>query len=100
LSRVNAAADHGVHDLAAPGEHDEVGIRAGGDDALAPLMPATRAGFEVARRTVSCRSQLGFVRLTGFFAPQLLDAARVLVLRGVRIENPPDLPDAGGHGVR
>ena len=36
--------------------------------------------------------------MDGFFPPQLLDAARVLVLRGVRVENPPFYPLLVGKG--
>ncbi len=34
--------------------------------------------------------------MAGFFQPQVLDAARVLVLHGLRIENPPFYPMLGG----
>lgn len=36
--------------------------------------------------------------MDGFFTPQLLDAARVLVLRGIRVENPPFYPMLAGMG--
>jgi hypothetical protein len=36
--------------------------------------------------------------MAGFFRPQVLDAARVLVLRGVRVENPPFYPLLAGMG--
>jgi hypothetical protein len=34
----------------------------------------------------------------GFFQPQVLDAARVLVLHGIRVENPPFYPMLSGMG--
>ena len=36
--------------------------------------------------------------MNGFFPPQLLDAARVLLLRGVRVENPPFYPMLASMG--
>jgi hypothetical protein len=36
--------------------------------------------------------------MTGFFLPQTLDAARVLVLHGLRVENPPFYPLLAGMG--
>lgn len=36
--------------------------------------------------------------MDGFFPPQVLDTARVLILRGVRVENPPFYPMLAGMG--
>lgn len=36
--------------------------------------------------------------MTGFFQPQVLDAARILVLHGLRVENPPFYPMLAGMG--
>jgi hypothetical protein len=36
--------------------------------------------------------------MVGFFLPQVLDAARVLVLRGMRVENPPFYPMLASMG--
>ena len=36
--------------------------------------------------------------MAGLFLPQVLDAARVLVLHGVRVENPPFYPMLAGMG--
>ena len=36
--------------------------------------------------------------MAGFFRPQVLDAARVIVLRGTRVEDPPFYPMLAGMG--